>query len=263
MESVVPRPLAVTAGSRRVPAVMWAARGRGPAPLVLLGHGGSGHKTAPRQQLLADLLAAAGVCVVAIDGPLHGERAPRPMAPGDYQADLVARGVDVVVREMVEDWTAALAAARATGAVDSRLGYLGMSMGARFGLPLGAALGDQLDCAVLGKLGVMQSEALHPGLHDAKQLRACAADVVAPTLWHVAWDDELFARAGQLELFDSVGTVDKQILGFPGRHGTTPPAAVDAWVGFLLRHLLDGPGFELRDGAVVRLMAEEDVDCPL
>ncbi|GAA3683253.1 hypothetical protein GCM10022237_47440 [Nocardioides ginsengisoli] len=244
MESVAPRPLAVTADTRRVPAVMWVARGVGPAPLVLLGHGGSGHKTATRQQMLAERLAGAGVCVVAIDGPLHGERAPRPMAPGEYQAELVARGMDIVVRDMVEDWTAAIAAARATGAGDGGLGYLGMSMGTRFGLPLAAALGHELACVVLGMFGLVQSEALHPGLHDAAELRACAAGVVAPTLWHVTWDDELFARAGQFELFDCVGAADKQVVGFPGEHGTTSPDAVDAWIGFLVRHLIDRPGFD-------------------
>jgi hypothetical protein len=159
------------------------------------------------------------------------------MAPGEYQAGLVARGIERVVRDMVEDWMAAIAAAREAGAIDGRLGYLGLSMGTRFGLPLAAALGDELTCAVLGKFGLGQSAALHPGLHDPTQLRRDAERVVSAVMWHVQWDDELFPRAGQLEMFDCLGTQDKQLVAFPGDHGTTPDAAVDGWITFLTRHL--------------------------
>ena len=237
MQPIEPTPLAVTVGDRKVPAVMWHRHGR-EAPLVLLGHGGSSHKTAPRQQALASRLVSGGMAVVAIDGPAHGDRAERPdMAPGEYQADLVARGVESVVRDMVDDWVAAIGAARATGAVDRRVGYLGLSMGTRFGLPLAAALGEQLTCAVLGKFGLSQRAALNPGLHDPAQLRNDAEHVIAPAMWHVQWDDELFPRVGQLEMFDCLGSKDKQLIAFPGGHGTTADAAVDAWVTFLMRNL--------------------------
>lgn len=237
MEQIEPVPLAVTVGDRKVPAVIWTRHVR-EAPLVLLGHGGSSHKAAHPQRALANRLVAGGMAVVAIDGPAHGERAERPgMAPGEYQADLVARGVESVVRGMVDDWIAAIRAARASGAVDRRVGYLGLSMGTRFGLPLAAALGEELACAVLGKFGLSQSAALNPGLHDSEQLRNDAEHVVAPTMWHVQWDDELFARAGQLEMFDCLGSKNKQLIAFAGYHGTTDDAAVDAWVTFLMRHL--------------------------
>ncbi len=238
MELIEPTPLAVTVGDREVPAVLWQ-RLDSVAPLVLLGHGGSSHKSAPRQQALANRLVAVGMTVVAIDGPAHGERAERPnMAPGEYQADLVARGVESVVRDMVDDWIAAIGATRrATGATDGRIGYLGLSMGTRFGLPLAAALGDQLTCAVLGKFGLRQSAALNPGLHDSAQLRRDSEHVVSPTMWHVQWDDELFPRAGQLQMFDCLGAEDKQLVAFPGDHGTTPEAAVDGWITFLKRYL--------------------------
>lgn len=236
MEIIAPTPLAVTVGERKVPAVLWRRPGS-QAPLVLLGHGGSSHKTAPRQQAIASRLVSAGMTVVAIDGPAHGERAERAMAPGEYQADLVARGVDSVVRDMVDDWKAAIDASRDAGGVSAGLGYLGLSMGTRFGLPLAAALGTQLTCAVLGKFGLHQSPALNPGLHDATQLRSDAKRVVAPTMWHVQWDDELFPREGQLEMFDCLGSKGKQLVAFPGEHGSTPDAAADGWIKFLERHL--------------------------
>lgn len=236
MQPIEPTQLAVTVAERRVPAVLWR-QSLAAAPVVLLGHGGSSHKSASRQQEIASQLVAAGLAVAAIDGPAHGERAKRPMAPGEYQADLVARGIESVVHDMVDDWIAAIDAARATGAADGGLGYLGLSMGTRFGLPLAAALGDQLTCAVLGKFGLRQSTALNPALHDATQLRRDAGRVVAPTMWHVQWDGELFPRVGQLEMFDCLGSKDKQLVAFPGDHGSTPDAAVDGWVNFLVRHL--------------------------
>jgi dienelactone hydrolase len=245
MEQIEPTPLAVVVGDREVPAVLWQSDGN-KAPLVLLGHGGSSHKTAPRQQALANRLVARGMAVVAIDGPAHGERAERPdMAPGEYQGDLVARGIESVVRNMVDDWIAAIGAARALGAADGRLGYLGLSMGTRFGIPLAAALGDELTCAVLGKFGLSQSGALNPGLHEPTQLRRDAEQVVAPTLWHVQWDDELFPRVGQLEMFDCLGPKDKQLVAFLGQHGTTADVAIDGWIAFLSR-FLQGPSDEVR-----------------
>lgn len=237
MEQIEPSPLAVAVEDRTVPAVLWRPLD-GDVPLVLLGHGGGSHKTAPRQRMLATRLVAAGIAVLAIDGPAHGERAERPdMAPGEYQADLVARGVESVVRGMVDDWIAAVGAARTAGVAGTRLGYLGLSMGTRFGLPLAAALGCELTCAVLGKFGLKQAPTLNPGLHDSKQLRNDAEHVVTPTMWHVQWDDELFPRVGQLEIFDCLGAADKQLIAFPGDHGKTDDDAVAAWVGYLVRRL--------------------------
>lgn len=238
MRTVDPEPLDVTAGGRRVPAVRWQAASP-TAPLVLLGHGGGSHKTAPRQVALARRLVAGGLTVLAIDGPAHGERAVGvDQSPGRYQAELVARGIDVVVDEMVEDWLTALEVARSSGSAGDRVGYLGLSMGTRFGLPLAAALGDRLTCGVLGKFGLQQSPALHPGLHDRLQLRSAAERVTAPILWHVQWDDELFPRAGQFEMFDHLGSTDKRLIAFPGLHGMTADAAVEAWLSFLARGLL-------------------------
>lgn len=67
-----------------------------------------------------------------------------------------------------------------------------------------------------------------------------APRITVPTLFHVQWDDELFDRAGQFELFELLGSPDKQLIAFPGAHHTTTPAAITAWSSFVAHHLANG-----------------------
>src|SRR5690606_2383895 len=61
---------------RKVPGVFWTAAGeRTGAPVVLVSHGGSGHKRAQSiMDVVHELTARCGFVVVAIDGPVHGDR---------------------------------------------------------------------------------------------------------------------------------------------------------------------------------------------
>src|SRR5690606_12310510 len=105
------RRFTIESEGRRVPAVAWLpAQHRGPRPLVLVGHGGSGHKAS---QLVLDaalpLVRDHGFVVAAIDGPVHGERRAAFDAGAkvrdEFRALWAAGGS---VEPMVADWRATL-----------------------------------------------------------------------------------------------------------------------------------------------------------
>jgi hypothetical protein len=108
-------------------------------------------------------------------------------------------------------------------------------MGARFGLPTAAALGPRLQCAVLGKFGIRQATSLNPGLRTPSLMETVAHAVSAPVLYHVQWDDEIFPRDGQFELFGALASADKHLFARPGPHAQTHPSDETSWQDFI-RH---------------------------
>lgn len=230
-------------GSAPFPATVWTPETTiaesGPVPLILLGHGGSGHRHSPRIVSLATGFAESGIAAASIDDPYHGERAasPSPLTPAEYQARIVADGIDGVLDRMAADWLATCDVLAEAGIADrTRIAYCGLSLATRFGLPTAVALASSLRCAVFGKFAP-HSPVLPPGLSIPDRVLLDASRVPAPVLFHMQWDDELFPRAAQLDLFDAFPSPAKELHAFPGAHAHTPPQATDLWHAFIVRHL--------------------------
>jgi dienelactone hydrolase len=229
----------VRRGDRGVPCVLWGPE-RGPAPpVVLLGHGGGGHKRSERQVRLARWFATyAGISSLAIDGPFHGDRAVPGDGPLDYRSRVVDSGAYRVHNSMRQDWLDAVNLAEQAGWVDGHnVAFLGMSMGTRYGLAACAALGARLRCAVIGKFGLTQTNQLPDGLAANHITSEAAQAIRAPILQHVQWHDELFPCAGQLELFDLFPAPEKVLRGRPGGHTVTRPDDEIAWRKHVTRYL--------------------------
>jgi dienelactone hydrolase len=243
--------------SGAVPGVLWSPEIPARPSVVLLGHGGSGHKRSDRHVRMGRWLAStARLAVVAIDGPYHGDRVPAPLASAVYQQLIVDEGIENVTARMTEDWLETLSAIAAQDLIDDAdVSVFGISMGARFGLPTAAALASRLRCAVFGKFGVRQTDLIHPGLCSPELAVTAARGVSAPVLFHMQWDDEVFPRDGQLELFGALASDDKRLSARSGRHAETHPDDEAAWQQFIARN--SGAAAGQPAAALVTLPAEQ------
>lgn len=230
IEFTIPRP-------EPVPGILWVPAGApGERPLVLLGHGGGMHKGAPGMLGMSRALTRGpGYAAVAIDLPLHGDRVPeqeRGLSPRERRQRLGldawrARN-DQSLPQALADWTATLDALRSAGLAGSGpVGYFGVSMGTRFGVPLVAAE-PRICAAVLGLFGCSDENSV---------LGQAARKVTVPLLYLLQWDDELFPRADGLMLFDLLGSRAKTMHANPGGHLGVPRAEYEGVAGFFRRHL--------------------------
>lgn len=231
---VLERSFVLRRPSGTVPGVLWSPGNVTRPPAVLLFHGGSGHKRSERYVRMGRWLTSAGLAVIAVDGPYHGDRVASPMAPAVYQQLIADEGIGPVTDRMTGDWLDTLAALATSGLADeANVGIFAISMGVRFGLPVAAALGSRLRCAVLAKFGISQTALLHPGLCAPGLMMTAAHAVSSPVLHHVQWDDELFPRDGQFELFDALASPDKRLIARPGRHAGAHPDDEASWQEFI------------------------------
>jgi dienelactone hydrolase len=224
--------------SGAVPGVLWSPGSVAGPPAVLLFHGGSGHKRSERHLRMGRWFAStAGLAAVAIDGPYHGDRVVSPLAPPVYQQLIVDEGIECVTARMTEDWLNTISALAGLGLVDgANVSVFAMSMGVRFGLPVAAELGSRLRCAVLGKFGISQAEPLNPGLCAAGLMTGAARAISAPVLYHVQWDDAIFPRDGQFELFGALASTGKCLFARSGPHAAANRDDEASWQEFIKRH---------------------------
>lgn len=225
--------------------VLWSPAGAGGVdrPLVLLAHGGGGHKKAPG--LLARAhhhVTTGGFAVAAIDAPGHGDR-PRTaadeaaavrirqaVASGGPVAPLVAGHNAALAARAVPEWRATLDALQGHGRVgrDVPVGFWGMSLGGAVGVPLVAAE-PRITAAVLGLVG-------HESLTEA------AARITVPVRYLLQWDDELVPRTSALSLFDAFASRDKALHANPGRHAELPADVLQSEHRFFAARLTGGTG---------------------
>lgn len=222
-----------------VPAAVWApTQADGPRPLVLLGHGGGGHRTIPPLVRWARrLVTRLGFAVAAIDAPGFGGR-PAPAeigqlnaeiealtAAGEPLGDALSRRAAVLAARAVPDWRATLDALAGLDWIGSGgpAGYWGLSLGGALGVPLVAAE-PRITAAVLGLAG-----------HET-QLEA-AARITVPVEFILQWDDEIVPRALGLALFDALGSAEKTLHASSGRHMDVPAFEADSSERFFARHL--------------------------
>ena len=220
---------------RKIPGVLWLPENiNTKTPLVLLGHGGNGHKRNSRMLHLGTRFARdRSFAAVAIDGPIHGDRgALSDTHDPNYQAMWQNNNT---VPNMVSDWKITLDALLNLGHFDEkRVGYWGMSMGTMFGIPF-VSSEPRIRAAVLGKAGLTGSSVDRSNI--APHFRNTAPKINCPIYFHVQWDDERFDRYSSVFLFDLIGSQEKELHTFPGLHIDTSPEALAATIAFLGRHL--------------------------
>jgi dienelactone hydrolase len=199
-------------------------------PLVLCGHGASGDRYQAPIPYLAKRFVATGMAVLAIDGPVHGLR---QVGPGGREALAEEMRRADFIDDMVDDWTAALAAVREanSGIGSGALGYFGLSMGTIFGVPLLASAID-FNVAVIGLCGTNGA-----AVRIGERLASDATQIKHPVAFLMQLEDELFPRDGYLDLFDHIASADKRIHANPGLHPEVPAEEVDFAFDFLSARL--------------------------
>ncbi|MFD5823913.1 alpha/beta hydrolase [Lentzea sp. NPDC060358] len=214
-----------------VPGVLWTPAGT-VTGLVLSAHGGGQHKRAPGVVARAHHCAAAGLAVLTLDTPGHGDR-PRTAQDDHFATEIRARlttGQDagaliaeynaLLAAQAVPEWRSALDVLTGTLGIGENVGFWGLSLGSAVGIPLAAAE-PRIRTAVFGLLGA------------TADLTRAAAATTATVRFLLQCDDQLVPRDAALALFDAFTTRRKTLHANPGGHGEVPRHELDDAVGFL------------------------------
>ena len=220
---------------RPITGALWTAPdATSQTPLVLCGHGASGDRyQAPIPHLARRFGTERGWSVLSIDGPVHGLR---QVGVGGREAFAEEMQSKTSQDDMVSDWhrgVATMAAERQLG--QSALGYFGLSMGTIFGIPL---LASELQITA-SAIGLCGSNSI--GRYLGGRLLADAAAITHPLVFIMQLEDELFDRAGYLDLFDALASHDKRLHANPGLHAEVPAEEIAYVFDFLSNHLGEMP----------------------
>jgi len=219
-----------------IPGMLWSpADPNASRPLVLLGHGGGQHKSAPSLVARARrYVMNCGYAVAAIDAPGFGDRhksehdlkfeadISRLRAAGEPVVPLIVQENAERAKRAVPEWRATLDALQEELGAGS-VGYWGVSLGAMIGIPFVAAE-PRVNAAVFGLAGY-------------ERLAEAAARITVPVEFVLQWDDELVPRESGLALFDAFGSAEKTLHANPGPHMGVPRFEVDSSERFFARHL--------------------------
>jgi dienelactone hydrolase len=234
-----PDRLEVVRNGVRVPACVWRPAGT-PRAIVLALHGGSGHKQSAAVLAIAAAFTRNDCAVLAIDGPVHGERRD----DGDLSTAAAISAFREAWRagvgrtEIAGDFSAALDCLKAQGGYrDLPVGYIGVSMGTAYGIPL-LARERRIRAAAIG----LWSTTYAASEHLAQEAR----EIACPVWFTQQWNDEYFDREGTGALFDAIGSEDKCLVAYPGPHRELEGRRLDDAVAFLLQQLIPTPLEQLR-----------------
>ena len=241
-DGVAVRRFDLTVEGQVVPGLHWTPEGAGGrGPTILFGHGGFQSKEAPNIVAMAESMAREqGYASVALDAPRHGDRRTDEQirqqedtlrrlregggaGAGAARAAAAARPGEAREPRMVREWKALL---DVLGPEAGPFGYWGVSMGARYGIPL-VATEPRIAAAVFGLFG----------LGPDADFRAAAEAITVPVLFLFQYDDELMTPAAGLALWEAFGSKEKTMHINPGPHVGIPVFERASSAAFFARHL--------------------------
>ncbi len=208
-----------------VPGILWTPEGaQGTRPLMVFGHGGQQHKRVSNILRMArDYVTNEHYAVLAIDGFGHGERQPLPDADS---------GEPRPSENMTAETMAAISAVQRLDHVgEGPVGYWGVSMGTRFGVPL-VANDSRIKAALLGLFGLFPEGSTVPeGWGDD------ARSIEVPLIFVYQRSDALMTLQSGIDLFDAFGSSEKTMHINPGGHVAIPISEREKWRPFFVSHL--------------------------